>query len=328
MSESTLTLSYSDIQKTVGRLLGYGTTVANWTTDQVNEVDEMIQSGLRKFYFPQASQYGGHPYRWSFLYFKTSLTSVTDYTTGTVSSSGTTVTLSGGIFPTWAYTNGTLIVGNEEYIIASRTDNTHIELTSTPSVAFSSDTFTLKHNGNYVLPDDFGNIEGTLTYSPDSAYSQITKTSENSIRMLRSLNDSSDHPYLYAIRTKTSPTTSASTRKEMMLYPRPSEVLVFEYSYSVLMNKLTSSTNPYPYGGSAHSETILEAILSVMEQRGDNQTGLHSIEFEKRLIASIAYDQENAPDYIGYNKDCSDVRSEDNKRHNYFVDRNIKISYN
>jgi hypothetical protein len=305
MAESTLTLGYSNFQATVGRLLGYGTTISSWSTDQVNEVDEIIQSGLRQFYFPPYDQFSGSPYKWSFLYLPATLTTVTDYSTGTISSSGTTVTLSGGTLPTWIVTNGLLVVNGTDYTIVSRTDNTHFELSSTPSVAFSSDTYTIEHDGNYLLPDDFGSIEGTLTYPKGYGYPQIKKVSENTIRQLRSYDEYSSTTYYYAIRTKSAPTATASTRQELMLYPRPTSELVLSYSYMVLMNKLSTSY-PEPYGGMIHSETILESILSIMEERGDNVQSIHKGKFAERLIASIGKDQENAPDFLGLNTDSSD----------------------
>lgn len=317
MAESTLTLGYTDFQKTVGRLLGYGTTIASWSTEQVNEVDEIIQSGLRQFYFPPYDQFSGSPYKWSFLYLPATLTTISDYSTGTISSSGTTVTLLGGILPTWIVTNGTLVVKGVDYTIASRTDTTHFELSTTPSVAFSSDTYVIEHDGNYILPDDFGIIEGTLTYPKGYTYSQVVKTSENMIRQLRTCSYYSGNALFYAIRTKSSPTATSSTRQELMLFPNPSDAMTLSYSYMVLMNKLSTSY-PEPYGGMIHSETILESILSIMEERGDNTQSIHKGKFAERLIASIGKDQENSPDCLGLNTDKSDYF--------YERDRNIDVS--
>jgi hypothetical protein len=319
MAESTLTLGYTDFQKTVGRLLGYGTTTASWSADQVSEVDDIIQSGLRQFYFPPYEQFSGFPYKWSFLYLPGTLTTISDYSTGTVSSSGTIVTLSGGTWPTWAATNGTLEIDNVEYTIASRTDDTHIVLNTTPSSAFSSDTFVLTHDGNYILPDDFGILEGTLSYPRNGVYPPLRKVSEGIIRQLRSYSDFASPSYYFAIRTKSSPTATTSSRQELMLFPRPSSEIVFSYSYMVLMNKL-STLNPYPYGGMIHSETILEPILSIMEERGDNVQSIHKGKFAERLIASIAKDQENGPDTLGLNTDTSDDC--------YHYDRNVDIITN
>jgi len=61
MAESTLSLTYDTIKVALGQYLGYGRTSGNWSTDQSNQMDDIIQRGLRQFYFPKS----GHI--WSFL---------------------------------------------------------------------------------------------------------------------------------------------------------------------------------------------------------------------------------------------------------------------
>ena len=71
MAESTLTLSYTDLIEMVGRYLGYGGSSSNWSTDQTNRVDDLIQTGIRQFYYPPPP-FAGH--RWTFLHPVTSIT--------------------------------------------------------------------------------------------------------------------------------------------------------------------------------------------------------------------------------------------------------------
>jgi hypothetical protein len=68
MSESTLSLTYDTIKVSVAQFLGYGRTSGNWTAEQSSVLDEIIQRGIRQFYFPK----NGHV--WSFLKPTTSLT--------------------------------------------------------------------------------------------------------------------------------------------------------------------------------------------------------------------------------------------------------------
>lgn len=66
MAESTLSISYSAIQREVARFLGWTLTVADWTTDQDNSFGDILASGLRKFYYPPTGS--DQPvYEWSFL---------------------------------------------------------------------------------------------------------------------------------------------------------------------------------------------------------------------------------------------------------------------
>ena len=50
MAESTLSLSFTDFQARVGLFLGYGADPAAWDDDKEDDVDRVIQSGLRRFY--------------------------------------------------------------------------------------------------------------------------------------------------------------------------------------------------------------------------------------------------------------------------------------
>jgi hypothetical protein len=53
------------------------------------------------------------------------------YNVGTLTSSGTTVTLSGGMWPSWA-AGGTIVSGGRTFTIVTRTDDTHVTVTPEP----------------------------------------------------------------------------------------------------------------------------------------------------------------------------------------------------
>lgn len=69
MSESSLSITLSKLQAEVGHFLGYGrgTTFSDraWTTRQQTDIDFVIDSGLRQFYF--ATPMSGEVVEWSFL---------------------------------------------------------------------------------------------------------------------------------------------------------------------------------------------------------------------------------------------------------------------
>ena len=67
MAESTLSLSYNDIELEVGTFLGYDPTVGNWTAAQAAEVARYINAGVRQFYYPPAINGLEAGYGWSFL---------------------------------------------------------------------------------------------------------------------------------------------------------------------------------------------------------------------------------------------------------------------
>lgn len=65
--ESTLTLTWTDLQAEAGRELGWGTDPTGWDAAKLDRIDNCVQSALRKFYF-QATTTPGEPFHgWTFL---------------------------------------------------------------------------------------------------------------------------------------------------------------------------------------------------------------------------------------------------------------------
>lgn len=58
MTESTLSVSYYELIRAVGRFLGYGADPDDWDASQLSEIQDHVKTGLRRFY-------GSH--QWSFL---------------------------------------------------------------------------------------------------------------------------------------------------------------------------------------------------------------------------------------------------------------------
>lgn len=304
MAESTLSLGYADFQRMVGYYAGYGRDTTKWTTDQISVIDDVIQTGLRNFYYPESLTDGQKAHEWSFLKPKTTLTTIADYATGTVSSSGTTVTLSGGVWPSWTATNGTLVVSGTNYAISSRTNDTVIELSSAPSTDFSDDSYTLEHDANYDLPDDFGSINGPLFFPDDEYYTPIKIVSYKLIYEYRQTDNYTSNPIYAGIQPKTTD-GSDGQRYQIIFWPRPSSVWNLIYIYHILPNKISTSY-PYHYGGMQHSQTILESMYAVVDEVIKEAKGPHHEAFIKRLTASIQADKSRAPDIYGYNGDNSD----------------------
>ena len=67
MAESTLSLGIDEFEIEVGRYLGLGATVANWTTEETARVDRHIQAGVRRVYYPPPIKEGDIGHEWSFL---------------------------------------------------------------------------------------------------------------------------------------------------------------------------------------------------------------------------------------------------------------------
>ncbi len=67
MAESTLNLKVTDLRGEIGRFLGWGRDAARWTTAKLEEINTLVDSCLRKFYFQAAVNPGDAAHPWTFL---------------------------------------------------------------------------------------------------------------------------------------------------------------------------------------------------------------------------------------------------------------------
>lgn len=328
MTESTLSTTFTEIRLAIAHFMGIDVNPANWDDDQTAIINLNLKRGLRQFYFPPPvlQQTGKRtamtlpPHEWSFLKPITTLDLIGSYSTGTIAITltGTTVTLTTGVWPSWTATNGTLVVDNVAYEIASRTDDTHIELSAAWAEATeTAASYTLRHNGNYDLPDDFGGIEGDMIDEEGSNKPRVRIIGEGKIRSLRSGSTSRTDPQFAAIRPKKHTTTTTGQRFEIMFFPIPAVTRTLSYKMLVLPSMLVDTTITHPYGGAAHAETILASCLAIVESQEDEKRGEKWQEFMDRLAASIQVDKKMiSADYFGYNRDNSDsVQSAGSRRH-------------
>ncbi len=255
MAESSLSLGFADYRKRIGTHLGYGPTSGNWTTAQSDEITDILNSGVRQFYYPPPIQ-GLAYHEWTFL---------------------------------------------------KPTD-------TVPTVADTA---------NYTMEDDFGGIDGSLTFATaDNGWKEIEIIGEGRIRVLQQNNPVSTGRPQYACIRPVATDGASGQRWQMTLWPTPDAVYTLTLVKDVLPSAL-SALNPYPYGGMAHSETILESCLAIAEQRYDDEEGIHARLFTKQLAASIERDRRaNAIEFFGYNGDRSDGMPRQS------FDRYTNVTYN
>jgi hypothetical protein len=98
-------------------------------------------------------------HNWTWLYTVGRVTLRPAYTTGTVAvvEGDNTVTLTGGVFPSWA-ADADILIGGVWTPIASRTDDTHIEMASPWAGDDDSATEMVVAQYRYDLPDDCRNL--------------------------------------------------------------------------------------------------------------------------------------------------------------------------
>ncbi len=330
MGETTISSQLTDIQKAVAHYLGLGLVVAKWSANDVLVIAAIIKRGLRQFYYPPKLEQQERPHEWRFLKPTVTLETVGSYSTGTIAITlaGTTVTLTTGVWPSWTATHGALVVDNTEYTIDTRTDDTHLELSS----AWTEDTetaaeYTLRHDGNYDLPDDFGGIEGDLTHAPTENKPNIDIIGEGRLRSLRRGRTIRTYPAHAAIRPKETHAGTDGQRFEIMFEPIPNDAYTLYYRKVILPAALTGSII-YHYGGAAHAETVEASCIAMAELQEDEKRGPMWDYFLERLTASISVDQTAfRAEKFGYNSDRSDELHGDIHDHRRHHQTNI-VTYN
>lgn len=75
MSESGLSIGAPELRAEIGVFLGYGRAAPVWTVAQLAEINALLDSGVRRVYYPPAVAQGG-PHEWSWLRPTTTLTLV------------------------------------------------------------------------------------------------------------------------------------------------------------------------------------------------------------------------------------------------------------
>jgi hypothetical protein len=192
------------------------------------------------------------------------------YDTGTVTSSGATVTLTGGTWPTWAASGAYLKVGEEICRVASRTSGSVVVLDS--DLALKADvtgaSYTL-YRSVYPLPDDFRNLD-----EPSDEYnwwSGLYVTPDQAMKIER-VSNSSGEPYHW---TLIKDPDSSGWAIKVVGYPTGTQTLDFTYRrtarpirYSgheaaLRQGTLARSTTTVTGTGTAFSSAMVGSVLRI-----------------------------------------------------------------
>jgi len=298
MAESGLSLSLTELKAEIGEYLGLGEDSATWSVADAARVDAAIKRGLRQFYVPPALREDGQVHQWTFLRPISTLTIWSDAAVdedvtvdgGDYANGSTPITASEASFYPSMIGRSIVITDVGTFTINGYTSSTVISVLGDASGA-SGATFSIASGGLFRLPDAFGYMDGRFVFHKDeNRASPIAVTSAGFILQRRRSALGTGTPAFAAILPAASD-GSGGQRWEAWFDRDPSEELVLQYRYYVHKDAL-STNNPYPLGGAAHAETIIESCLSIAEQRQDDGgRGLHAAKFKERLAASIAFDQ-------------------------------------
>jgi hypothetical protein len=161
---------------------------------------------------------------WSYYHVHGRIVLQAPYDAGAVTTSGTTVTLTGGTWPSWAASGAYLKVGEEICRVASRTSGSVIVLDSSLSLKadVTGEPYTL-YRSVYPLPADFRNLD-----EPSDEYnwwSGLYVTPDQAMKIER-VSNSSGEPYHW---TLIKDPDSSGWAIKVVGYPTGTQTLDFTY---------------------------------------------------------------------------------------------------
>lgn len=282
-------VNFSILQERVGHYL-FGIRTG-FSSDQQSDIADCLNDGLRRVY---------SAHNWSFLRPIADVTATAPYDTGTITIAAGVVTLTGGVFPSWA-ASGLLRVNNRYYSVATRDSNTQITLDSTSTTIATASSY---HLARPEIPLDaaFDSVanDSDLTYypSPDNWYPPVQNRHDSTIRQLEASNPEIDRPVFYSIRTVTFDPTVGS-RKVLALYPTPDQAYTLRVPM-ILRPILLDAVNLYAIGGEVLSQVMLEACLAAAEHNFEEREHVHEKRFMEMIVLAIRDDQErSSPTSLG-----------------------------
>ena len=304
---TSLQLGYTDFAAAIGRYLSYGSEAANWTPEQVTEIDGIIQSGLRHVYYPPPIN-GIGPINWTFLKPLGQLVTMLPLSLTSTGVSTTSLTCTGA-FAGLSLSGAVVLVtvGTTPYTrqVDSNTADTVTWLTTGVNGGLvtgmtTGQTFQVMQD-DYDLPADFGRLIGPLMFSADDGrWWPIQVIDEQDIRRAREFPQVVQFaPFKCALSAKRS-TGVAPQRYQLMFWPRPDKVYHLNFRYEA--TPLPISTGyPYPLGGANMSELFEAACMHEAELKMMDEEGAWAAHFKELLAASALKDRMVGPEQLGVN---------------------------
>ena len=291
MAESTLSLSRTGFQKSVGRLLGYGSDSTAWDASQRDEIDHALEVGQRRAYAPPVLPGEFNSHDWSFL--RPVLVGFQlhgAYATGTVAAALGVVTLTSGTWPTWA-ANGQLVVDGVSYDVDTRDSGTQLTLDDLTITITAGSEYSLQET-TLTLPDNYGGFENNLFFEQDSnnSYGPLEPVDISYILNLRQYSPYASWPRMYAVHPIPVPGDDFQ-KTYITFYPAPDADRRLSGTMTVNPDKMTSAL-PFAAGGYQFTELLRESCLAAAESEIMGEpNGPHFVLFMQRLAATVSHDR-------------------------------------
>ena len=149
---------------------------------------------------------------------------------------------------------------------------------------------TVADSSELALPDDFGLLDGGISFAGNEGTLSLIRTEPFQILQRRQTLTSSGTPTHFAIQAQSVKDLTTGQRFEIMFSPTPNAVYNLYFHYEVNANQLTSGL-PYAPGGMQHSETIKASCLDVAEREEKHEEGIQHTHWMRQLQASIELDK-------------------------------------
>jgi|TARA_R100000455_G_scaffold31348_1_gene25369 hypothetical protein len=321
----SLEVNYNVLEAEIASVLGIATSD--------DEVDIVMNRGLRQFYTPEPLPGERASHRWSFLKQERSFNTIEPTVTGTCKvthNSATVIEMSPALDS--VVTNASIshisITAADgsvaKYLVNNVSSTTTLTLTSSyqeTGVSAQTRSFTVHMNGTYSLPVNFAGLEGPIVF--DSFFGTDPQRSDMTIEVtditrlrdkFQYLDDRDGKPLAAAVFT-TGASGTVGSGFRLQIYPIPDAV--YRLRYQQINEPSSIASGEQPLGGELHGETILASCLAIAEQKiFPNSPHRYRENYINRLRASVELDrQAYTTENLGYNGDPSDHK---------FTDANFK----
>ena len=156
---------------------------------------------------------------------------------------------------------------------------------------------------SYLLPDGMGNLSGQIFYDASEHRRGIVVVPYGDIEMMRR-NPATGAPRFAAV-VSTNRIGGKGQLKMLHVYPAPDKAYTLSFRAQADTGRI-GEDRPYPLGGHAFSETVLESCLAVAEQRVNDEAGLHTQNFNALIEAAINRDCRSGAQMFGQMGDAHD----------------------
>lgn len=263
----SLVYTFSDLRTEAAFKVGWGTDADVWTSNQIERLGAMVNSGYRFFLFPPTAGEGG-PHTWSWL----------------IHGGDDPTTIPGGGASAFSYAAEqvaqlTLSMGIDEYILPVDFGGIVGELTYRP---------VEPGGGGYGVASQMEH-DKRLTLINDT---EMRTMQGNATQIWENNSDQGNGPPQYAsYRLGRFDTTTGVQPYRLTVFPKPDNAYQMLFQYFSMPQDLLSETNTNPLCPPQHAELLKAAVLGAAELMMDDRRGEYWDRFLALLQQGIAHDR-------------------------------------